>query len=634
MQNHSFLKTTKKRISGLPLRLKILGGFIATLLLITFFIINYYPRVEKKHLKQNLEEKYKSTAQMIAFGVGAGISLDNDELIQESLDLAEQDTDLVLIVVLDRNREVNGIYNPLNITDLNPYLKSENTIIEQQNKPFYTVEVPIVYNGNNYGIIHLVSSLESHYQSIRANTILSMLISLHILFIGVIISYLFIRSATRSLFLLQKATEKIKNGNYENLVDIKSNDEIGKLAKSFNEMSSTIHELFVKLNKEVGASKKAENNLRIRETQIRTLLQSIPDLIWLKDKEGRYLSCNFMFEQANGLKEKDIIGKTDADIINIEDAEYFKTMDKKVLDKQKTIQFEHWSVFKKTGKRILLDTTKTPMYNSKGLLIGVLGIAHDITKRKQTETEIKLKNEELIKINAEKDRFFSIIAHDLRGPFNSFLGLTQMMDSELDTLSKEELQKMTSGLKSSASRLFGLLENLLKWARAQQGLIPFSPKNIELLPLVEECIGTVSESLRTKKIDIKNTIQKNLFVYADNNMLETIIRNLLSNAVKFTPKEGKIKIAANACADSKIELTIQDTGIRMNAKMLNNLFRLDVQTNRKGTEGEPSSGLGLLLSKEFVEKNGGTIWAESIEGEGTTFFFTIPSLSSKNTSLL
>ncbi|MCX6240093.1 MAG: HAMP domain-containing sensor histidine kinase [Bacteroidia bacterium] len=170
-----------------------------------------------------------------------------------------------------------------------------------------------------------------------------------------------------------------------------------------------------------------------------------------------------------------------------------------------------------------------------------------------------------------------------------------------------------------------MLENLLEWAKMQQGLIPFDPKTVELPPIVDECISMMLEPAKNKGIEIAYDIPEDLVVFADSNILQTIIRNLVSNAVKFTSKGGKVSLSAKDTGNKSVEISISDTGIGMSQKMIDNLFRLDVQTNRKGTEGEPSTGLGLLICKEFVEKHEGEIWVESEEGKGSVFYFSIPS---------
>jgi PAS domain S-box-containing protein len=248
----------------------------------------------------------------------------------------------------------------------------------------------------------------------------------------------------------------------------------------------------------------------------------------------------------------------------------------------------------------------------------------DITERKRVEAEIAFKNEELLRLNSEKDKFFSIIAHDLRGPFSGFLGLTQIMANQLADLTMDELQQIAISMKNSATNLSNLLENLLEWSLVHQGLMPFNPKILKLRPIADESISIMQEPAKSKDIEIINNISDDTMVFADSNLLQTVIRNLVSNAVKFTHKGGNIRLYSRTTEERRVEISIHDSGIGISPKMLNQLFRLDSKTNRNGTEGESSSGLGLLLCKGFVEKHGGKLWAESEEGKGSTFYFTIP----------
>jgi len=259
----------------------------------------------------------------------------------------------------------------------------------------------------------------------------------------------------------------------------------------------------------------------------------------------------------------------------------------------------------------------------------IMNFITDITQRKQAEEEIKLQNAKLQKTNAEKDKFFTIIAHDIRSPFSGFLGLTQIMAEELPSLSMAEIQDIALSMRNSATNLFRLLENLLQWSLIQRGLIPFAPKEAELLPILEESTAIVLEPARIKEIKIILDIADGFMVFADHHLLQTIFRNLISNAVKFTPKGGEVKLSAKINGNNFIEFAVGDTGIGMNQTMVDQLFRIDVQTGRKGTEGEVSTGLGLILCKEFVERHGGELWVESTEEIGSTFYFTIPCMDTK-----
>ena len=262
--------------------------------------------------------------------------------------------------------------------------------------------------------------------------------------------------------------------------------------------------------------------------------------------------------------------------------------------------------------------------DDSGKALRMIGTNWDITAQKDAEEDLLKSQEILQKSNAEKDKFFSIISHDLRGPFNGFLGLSKMMAEDLPKLTQRQIQKMAGSMKDSAANLFRLLENLLEWSRLQRGATPFEPESFLLMPVIEGSMKPFMDSTNKKEIEISYEIPGEMEVYADEYMLASTIRNLISNAVKFTRKGGKVTIAAKPGPDHSVEISVRDTGIGMNPDLVHDLFRLDVQTNRRGTEGEPSSGLGLLLCKDFVEKHGGRIWVESGEGKGSTFCFTLP----------
>jgi PAS domain S-box-containing protein len=248
----------------------------------------------------------------------------------------------------------------------------------------------------------------------------------------------------------------------------------------------------------------------------------------------------------------------------------------------------------------------------------------DITDHKKAEAEIKRINEQLINSNAEKDKFFSIIAHGLRDPFNGFWGLTQIMAEELPNLKIEKIKEMVLKMKNSAANLDLLLENLLQWARIQQGLISFNPETVRFLSIVKECLLIAQEPAKNKNIIITCNIPETLEVFADSNILQTILVNLVSNAVKFTPKGGIINLSAKAADDKRVEISIRDSGIGMSQEMVEELFRLDVQTTRKDTDGKPGTGLGLIICKDFIEKHNGTIWVRGELGKGTDVKFTLP----------
>jgi signal transduction histidine kinase len=246
-----------------------------------------------------------------------------------------------------------------------------------------------------------------------------------------------------------------------------------------------------------------------------------------------------------------------------------------------------------------------------------------LREKKLMEDKINLQFEQLKNLNTEKDKFFSIIAHDLRNPFNAFLGFTELMVEELPSLAFDELQQMAVNMRNSAANLYRLLENLLEWSMLQRGLTDFNPVSFLLKPKILECLALVQEIARKKEIELGYDEAGETEVFADVHMFGAIIRNLTSNALKFTPKGGKITIAARPVPGGQVEISVRDTGIGMSSEMRDNLFRLDVQSSRRGTEDEPSTGLGLFLCKDFIEKHGGKIWVESEVGKGSVFYFSV-----------
>lgn len=237
---------------------------------------------------------------------------------------------------------------------------------------------------------------------------------------------------------------------------------------------------------------------------------------------------------------------------------------------------------------------------------------------------------ELRESNAAKDNFFSIIAHDLKNPFHVMLGMVDLLTRESSEYSEEERKQMIGRLKSTLSRTTNLLENLLTWGRSQKGLIPFNPEKLEVSNLIDEEISNLEPAAYKKKIDLKRTGDPNLWVWADCNMVQTIIRNLVSNAIKFTSPGGAVIVAASLKTPGSVEISVRDNGCGMSLKIREKLFKIDQRTVTKGTQGETGTGLGLILCKDFVGKNHGTIEVISEEGQGSTFNVKLPVWNNKD----
>lgn len=247
-----------------------------------------------------------------------------------------------------------------------------------------------------------------------------------------------------------------------------------------------------------------------------------------------------------------------------------------------------------------------------------------ISRLKLKEAELGTNNEQLLTVISEKDKFFTIIAHDLRNPLQSLKGFIQILHEEIETLTVDEMKEITAHLRSSTNKFSDLLENLMLWARLQRGLTHFNPEEVDLLSVIRESISRISDTANNKGIEITHNVPDKLKVFVDVNILHTIFRNLISNAVKFTDTGGRICLSAIAAGEKDIEITIEDTGIGMSPEILKDLFRLDPGTSRYGSQGEHGTGLGLIICKDFIENQKGKFWVESEEGKGTVFHFTLP----------
>ncbi len=247
----------------------------------------------------------------------------------------------------------------------------------------------------------------------------------------------------------------------------------------------------------------------------------------------------------------------------------------------------------------------------------------EVLARINAHLTIRTQQRQLEVLNADKDKFFSIIAHDLKSPVAGFLGLAGLLEN-IDRLKPEQIQRLTRQFRQSAEHLLALLENLLTWSRLQRGLIECHPEHIPIKTLLDRSLMLLAAPIAQKQISTSATVPQDLIAYGDVNMLDTVVRNALSNAIKFSQPDGTITITAEP-AGAFVKISIADTGIGIPLEKLGDLFRIDAKIQRTGTAGECGTGLGLLLCKEFVEKNGGTIGMESQVDHGSTLSFTIPA---------
>jgi PAS domain S-box-containing protein len=379
-----------------------------------------------------------------------------------------------------------------------------------------------------------------------------------------------------------------------------------------------------RLRKEIQQKEISQRNLAEKESLYRSILKASPDDVTITDLHGVIKEVSLKALTLVGCdSEEQMIGKSIADFVHPDDVGRALSSGRALLKGEEFEQGEY-RLLRKDGTYIDTEINADLIKDPHGNAGGIVMVIRDISERKTHEAELQEKNAELIRFNAEKDKFFSIIAHDLRSPFNAFLGLTQMLSEDVGDMQHNEIQNLANTLNKSATNLLRLLENLLQWARMERGLTIPKPANFSLNKLIEETLSVFLDSAKYKDVAVTTDLAKDSIVFSDYDMTKTIIRNLLSNALKYTHTGGKISLSTTALENGFIKVTVKDNGIGMTQQIMDNLFSIDIDNRRPGTEGESSTGLGLVLCKEFVEANGGNLFVSSEEDKGSSFEFTLP----------
>jgi PAS domain S-box-containing protein len=308
--------------------------------------------------------------------------------------------------------------------------------------------------------------------------------------------------------------------------------------------------------------------------------------------------------------------------IHPDDVDIIKTNIEEAIKSDKNMDFE-FRIIRPDGNirnisaygKIVKDKTNKPEK--------FIGANIDITDFRNAEHAIKENERKLVQLNVDKDRFISILGHDLRNPFNNLLGLSEILSEDIHKLNIDEIQDITNNINKTARTTFKLLEDILMWARTQQGKIPFEPQKLSFSDICKNVVDVFMQNAKAKNITINYSASDHIDVFADIDMIKTVLRNLVSNAIKFTNTNGTISIKVEQI-DSNVTISVSDNGIGISTDNLTKLFDISQVVTTKGTAKETGTGLGLLLCKEFVDKHGGKIWAESEAGKGSDFKFTLP----------
>ena len=375
--------------------------------------------------------------------------------------------------------------------------------------------------------------------------------------------------------------------------------------------------------KDITERKMAEEALRISENKYRKLHESMRDGFVFVNMEGRILEFNEHYQNLLGYNSEELHELTYIELT----PEKWHAYEKEIVEKQ-IIARGYSDIYvkeyiKKSGEIFPVEFRTVLIKNEAGKNTGMWAIVRDVTERKETDDALRKSEKRLSELNATKDKFFSIIAHDLKSPFHSIIGFSEVLKNDARNIDITAIENYASIIHDSATQTLRLLENLLDWARMQQGSFAFSPRMIVLSELVNDVMVPFEDQAQRKNIGLHNHIQKIIILKADENMLKAIFRNLISNAVKFTKSKGSVNIHAQTLKN-EIMITVSDDGIGISNENMIKLFRIDSNFTMRGTEQEKGTGIGLLLCKEFVEKHSGKIWVESLEEKGSTFIFTIP----------
>ena len=369
-------------------------------------------------------------------------------------------------------------------------------------------------------------------------------------------------------------------------------------------------------------SKKTEEALLISEERFRAIAENIPDLIVRFDKNLRLQYANPAVIKHMGLHLESLLGKTSTEYGSEPAAsEIWDKTAREVLSTGESRRIElinNWQ-----GVIKVFDALIVPEIDLFGKVSSVISIARDITDRKHSENALRYSEQKLKELVATKDKFFNIVAHDLKNPFTSLLGSSELLYNNIDQMSADNIRKLALILNDSAKGGYSILQNLLDWSRSETGLLKFNPESLNLRIVINENLENVQLQVANKGISAISELSEDFFVFTDKNMINTVLRNLISNAVKYTYKKGTVVVRATKNTKECI-ITVKDSGIGIEKEKVGSLFRLENSLSLPGTEKEQGTGLGLKLCKEFTERMGGRIWVESWEGEGSEFNFTIP----------
>ena len=363
-----------------------------------------------------------------------------------------------------------------------------------------------------------------------------------------------------------------------------------------------------------------QNSVADKDKLYKSLFELSPVGIILEDSEGNILNVNDAVSLSSGYSKQEMIGMNVKKLapekhVNLVESNITKLLQGEVL-------FHEVENIRKDGsvnymelreKKIILPDGKT----------GILVFANDVTTRRLAEESVKKYMQELETANATKDKFFSIIAHDLKSPFNAILGFSKLLFDDFNDFTDEEKLTIIENIKLSSESTYKLLQNLLEWAKMQTNQLIIRNEDIDVCILINDTIDLLKSQAEQKNIKIFSSVRFDTLIYADENIIKTVLRNLISNAIKFSYPGNKVKIFSEE-TDGAIKISVQDFGIGLTEEEKENIFKFDSKYKKTGTQNERGTGIGLMLCKEFIEINSGSLVFESTTDYGSTFSIIVP----------
>jgi two-component system sensor histidine kinase/response regulator len=396
---------------------------------------------------------------------------------------------------------------------------------------------------------------------------------------------------------------------------------IHSLVKKFPVYDEKNHLIAVaSISRDITEYKNTLEELYKSEEKYRLLINNQGEGIGMLDPEENFLFANPKAEEIFGLGQDKLVGKSLFDFVDEEGEALIR---EQTEQRRKGVKGSYEiEIRRKKGETRQILVTASPQYKDN-TFNGTFAIFRDVTERRSADEKLRKSEQDLREASVTKDKLFSIIAHDLRNPFNSIMGISDILMKDYAGYDKDEVLTFVKMINDASRQAHNLLENLLNWTRAQSGELTIVPSGIDVHETIESIFRLYGSLAREKNLSLENRVRPGTLVHGDANMIPTIFRNLVSNAIKFTRPRGKITVNsrnARKCTD----VVVSDTGIGIPHEMLGRLFEIDGSTTRTGTANEEGSGLGLALCREFVERNNGSIRVNSKPGRGTSFSVRLP----------